>query len=242
MARLFFQGVDPVGQHLLMQDTLPGTDTEVSWTIVGVITDERLTPFDDRRERPAAYVPIDQVPTMFAGLVVHTATAPDGLREPIRRAISRIDKDQAIRNVRTVEELEADARAPDRLRTWFLGIFAGLALLLSTVGIYGVFAHAVVQRTHEVGIRAALGARPGHLVWLILRQGIVLSIVGLGVGLVGAVGVTPFLRTFLFGVGPVDPIALGATAVILGAVATGACYIPARRATTIDPIVALRAE
>jgi hypothetical protein len=100
-----------------MQQTRPGTTDEIPWTVVGVIVDERLTPFDDRRERPAAYVPVDQVPTMFAGLVVRTATDPDRLRESIRRALIGVDRDQAIRNMRTVDQLEADARAPDRLRT-----------------------------------------------------------------------------------------------------------------------------
>ena len=156
--------------------------------------------------------------------------------------LSGVGRDQAIGNMRTVDQLEADARAPDRLRTWFLGIFAGVALLLSAIGIYGVFAHAVVQRTHEVGIRAALGARPRHLVWLILSQGMVLSAVGLLVGFLGALGVTRLLRTFLFGVSVVDPIAISTTAVTLAAVAALACYIPARRATTIDPMTALRTE
>jgi putative ABC transport system permease protein len=242
MARRYFPHVDPVGQHLLMQETRPGTTEEIPWTVVGVIADERLTPFDDRRERSAAYVPVDQVPTMFAGLVVRTATDPDRLRESIRRALIGVDRDQAIRNMKTVDQLEADARAPDRLRTWFLGIFAGVALLLSAVGIYGVFAHAVVQRTHEIGIRAALGARRGHLIWLILRQGMVLSAAGLVVGFLGALGVTRLLRTFLFGVGVVDPIAISTTAVTLGAIAALACYIPARRATRIDPLTALRNE
>jgi putative ABC transport system permease protein len=242
MARLYFPHVDPVGQHLLMQETRPGTTEEIPWTVVGVIVDERLTPFDVRRERPAAYVPVDQVPTMFAGLVVRTATDPDRLRESIRRALIGVDRDQTITNMRTVDQLEADARAPDRLRTWFLGIFAGVALLLSAVGIYGVFAHAVVQRTHEIGIRAALGARREHLIWLILRQGMVLSAAGLVAGFLGALGVTRLLRTFLFGVGVFDPIAISTTAITLAAVATLACYIPARRATTIDPLTALRTE
>jgi putative ABC transport system permease protein len=242
MARLYFPHVDPVGQHLLMQTTRPGTTEEIPWSVVGVIADERLTPFDDRRERPAVYVPVDQVPTMFAGLVVRTTTDPDRLRESIRRALIGVDKDQAIGNMRTVDQLETDARAPDRLRTWFLGIFAGVALLLSAVGIYGVFAHAVVQRTHEIGIRAALGAPRGHLVWLILRQGMALRAAGLVVGFLGALGVTRLLRTFLFGVGVVDPIAISTTAVTLAAVAALACYIPARRSTTIDPVTALRTE
>ena len=242
MARLYFPGVDPVGQQLLMQETRPGTTEEIPWTIVGVLADERLTPFDDRREHPAAYVPIDQVPTTLVGLVVRSVNDPDRLRESIQRALINIDRDQAINNVRTVDQLEADARAPDRLRTWLLGLFAAVATLLSAIGIYGVFSHAVVQRTREVGIRAALGARHRQLVWLVLREGMVLTGAGLTAGFVGALAVSRLLRTFLFGVEAIDPLAIAVTAVTLAAVATLACYIPARRTSAIDPVTALHAE
>jgi putative ABC transport system permease protein len=242
MARMYFPGVDPVGQQLLMQEKRPGTAEEIPWTIVGVLADERLTPFDDRREHPAAYVPIDQVPTMLVGLVVRSASDPVRLVESIQRTLIGIDRDQAINNVRTVDQLEVDARAPDRLRTWLLGLFAAVAILLSAIGIYGVFAHAVVQRTREVGIRAALGAQRGQLVWLVLRDGMVLTGTGLFAGFLGALAVSRLMRTFLFGVEAIDPLAIVATAVTLAAVATLACYIPARRASAINPVTALHAE
>jgi putative ABC transport system permease protein len=242
MARLYFPQADPVGQHLLTRDTLPGTAEEIAWTIVGVIADERLTPFDDSRERPAVYVSIDQMPTEFAGLVVRTTGDPNGLREPIRRAIIGVDKDQAVTNVRTVDQIEVDAMAPDRVRTWSLGLFASVGLLLSAIGVYGVFAYAVVQRTHEIGIRSALGARSTDLVWLLVREGMALSAVGIGAGLIGALGITRLVRTFLFGVGAIDPLAITIAAVTLATVALLACCIPARRVTTIDPIAALRVE
>jgi putative ABC transport system permease protein len=242
MARLYFPGSDPVGQHLLMQERRPGSAEEIPWTIVGVLADERLTPFGDRREHPAAYVPIDQVPTMLVGLVVRSASDPVRLVESIQRTLIGLDRDQAINNVRTVDQLEADARAPDRLRTWLLGLFAAVAILLSAIGIYGVFAHAVVQRTREVGIRAALGARHGQLVWLILRDGMVLTGAGLTAGFLGALAVSRLMRTFLFGVEAIDPPAILVTAVTLAAVATLACYIPARRTSTINPVTALHAE
>jgi putative ABC transport system permease protein len=242
MARMYFPGVDPVGQQLLLQETRPGTAEEIPWTIVGVLADERLTPFDDRREHPAAYVPIDQVPTMLVGLVVRSVQDPIRLSESIQRALTSIDRDQAINNVRTVDQLEADARAPDRLRTWLLGLFAAVATLLSAIGIYGVFAHAVVQRTREVGIRAALGAGYRQLVWLVLREGMVLTGAGLAAGFVGALAVSRLLRAFLFGVEAIDPLAIAVTAVTLAAVATLACYIPARRTSATNPVTALHAE
>jgi putative ABC transport system permease protein len=242
MARLYFSRAAPVGQHVLTKDMVPGTTQEISWTIVGVIADERLTPFDDPRERPALYVSIDQKPTGFAGLVVRTAGDPGSLREPIRRAIAGADKDLAVTNVRTVGQIEVDAMAPDRVRTWSLGILATVGLLLSAVGVYGMFAYIVVQRTRELGIRSALGARSRDLVWLIVREGMVLSAVGICVGLVGAVSVARLLRSFLFGVAAIDPIAITTAAVTLGTVAAIACYLPARRATIVDPIAALRME
>ena len=131
---------------------------------------------------------------------------------------------------------------PDRLRTWFVGIFAIVALLLAAIGIYGVFAYAVVRRTHEIGVRAALGARRTHVVWLFVREGLALSAIGLVLGVIGAVGMTRLLRTFLFGVGPLDPIAISAAATGLAVVGIIATYIPAHRATAINPLAALRAE
>jgi ABC-type antimicrobial peptide transport system permease subunit len=128
------------------------------------------------------------------------------------------------------------------LRTWLLGLFAAVATLLSAIGIYGVFAHAVVRRTREVGVRAALGAGHRQLVWLVLREGMVLTGAGLAAGFVGALAVSQLLRTFLFGVEAIDPLAIGVTAVTLAAVATVACYIPARRTSMIDPVTALHAE
>jgi putative ABC transport system permease protein len=242
MARLYFPHTDPVSQHLLMQYTRPDTHDEIPWTIVGVIADERLTPFDDPRPHPAVYVPMDQMPTMYAGLVVRTAVNPNRVREAIQQAVMAADRDQAIRNMRTVDQLEVDARAPDRMRSWLLSIFAGVALLLSGIGVYGVFAHAVVQRTRELGIRTALGARRGHLIGLVLRQGLVLTVMALGFGVVGILGVTRWLQAFLFGVQALDPVMLGVTAVVLTAVTALGCYIPARRATTVDPMIALRCE
>jgi putative ABC transport system permease protein len=243
MARMHFAGTNPIGQHMFTGDTRPGTTEEIAWTIVGVIADERLTPFDDRRERPALYVSVTQLATTFTtGLIVRTAGDPDRLREPIRHAIAAIDPEQAVADMKTVAQLETEALGPARLRTGFVGVFASVALLLSAIGIYGVFAYAVAQRTHEIGIRTALGARSGHLTWMVVRRGIALIAAGLTLGVLGAVGGTRFLESFLFGVTPADPATLAGAAVLLALVAIVACLVPARRAARIDVMAALRAD
>jgi putative ABC transport system permease protein len=242
MAHLFFPHDNPVGQHLLMQVTLPGTTEEAAWEIVGVIADERLTPFDDKRTHPAAYVTNEQSRALSSGLLVSTALDPARIEESIRRAVYAIDKDQAITDIKTVEQLKSESMASDRLRSSLLGVFATIALLLSAIGLYGVISYSVVQRTHEIGIRAALGATAADLVRLVLGHGMALTGTGLTVGFVSACGASRLLSTFLFGVGPSDPITLGVTAGILAIVAALACYLPARDATRVDPLVALRSE
>jgi putative ABC transport system permease protein len=243
MERMHFAGTDPIGQHIVTGDARPGTTEEIPWTIVGVIADERLTPFDDHRERPAVYVPLGQLATPFvAGVVVHTAGDPDRLRDAIRHAITANDRDQLIWDMKTVPQLESEALGPARLRTGFLGVFATIALLLSAIGIYGVFAYAVAQRTHEIGIRMALGARSRHLTWMVVRRAIALIVVGLALGLVGAFGGMRFLQAFLFGVAPADLATLTGAAALLAVVALVACLVPARRATKIDIVSALRAD
>jgi putative ABC transport system permease protein len=242
MARRYFPQEDAVGQHIVMQVTLPDTTEEAVWEIVGIIADERLTPFDDKREHPAAYVTNEQSRTLSAGLVMRTALDATRIEESVRRAVSNIDKEQVITALKTVDQIRSESMASDRLRSSLLGVFAIVALLLAAIGLYGIISHSVVQRTHEIGIRAALGATAGDLVRLVLRHGMTLTGTGLVVGFVSAFGATRLLSTFLFGVGSSDPITLGVTAGILAAVAAVACYIPAWGATRVDPLVALRAE
>jgi putative ABC transport system permease protein len=243
MERMQFAGANPIGQHIVTGDRRPGTTEEIPWTIVGVIADERLTPFDDQRERPAVYVPLGQLATPFvAGVVVHTAGDPGLLRDAIRHAISANDRDQLIADMKTVPQLEAEALGPARLRAGFLGVFAIIALLLSAIGVYGVFAYAVAQRTHEIGIRTALGACSGHLMWMVARRGIALIALGLALGLAGAFSGARFLQSFLFGVAPLDPPTLVGAAASLALVAIAACLVPAWRATRIDVVSALRGD
>jgi putative ABC transport system permease protein len=160
----------------------------------------------------------------------------------LRLAIAEVDKDQAVTDVRTLAQLTSESMGPDRLRSSLLGLFAVVALLLAAIGIYGVIAYAVVQRTHELGIRAALGASPASLVRLVIRVGMALTAVGLALGYAATLGVTSVLRTFLFGVRSSDAITVIATVGMLTAVAALACYLPARHVARIDPTSALRVE
>jgi putative ABC transport system permease protein len=156
--------------------------------------------------------------------------------------VHQIDKDQPLTDVRTLEQIKSQNVAPDRLQTVLLGSFAGVAMLLSAIGIYGVVSYAVAQRTHEIGIRAALGASAGSLLRLILRGGMGLTAAGLAIGFAGALAITQLMGNLLFGVGARDPATLAAVAAGLACVALLACYVPARRAAKVDPVVALRYE
>lgn len=153
-----------------------------------------------------------------------------------------INKDQTLTDVKTLDQIKAESVATDRLQSLLLTVFAVIALLLSTIGIYGVISYSVVQRTHEIGIRAALGATTGDVLRLILRGGMLMSGFGLLFGLGGVLGLTRLLKTLLFGVGSRDPMTIMAVAGVLACVAMLACYIPARRASRVDPVVALRYE
>jgi putative ABC transport system permease protein len=213
MAKRFFENQDPIGQHLLIQEIIPGKPQlgpEIPWEIVGVIADER------------------------------TAVEPASLSKSIIQAVHEIDRDQVVSDVRTLDEIKATSASSTRLRTTLLAVFAALALLLSAIGIYGVISYTVAQRTHEIGLRAALGATGGTLLRMVIANGMTLTLVGLALGFAGALWLTKLLATLLFNVGARDPITLVGSAVILAAVAFAACYLPARRAARMDPLVALR--
>lgn len=245
LARKFFGGGDPLGQQLLMD--APGFGFAYSgdssrFAIVGVIADERMTSFDDTREHAVVYVSNEQDARGFAGLIVRTSIEPSSLERSLRDAIARVDKGQVVEHVRTIDELKAESWAVDRLRSGLLGVFAAIALALAAIGIFGVVSYSVVQRTQEIGIRAALGATPANLIALVLGGGMAWVTLGLAAGAIGSFGTTRLLASVLFGVGPSDPITLMATLTILAGVGVLACYLPARRASRIDPLVALRTE
>ncbi|MBZ5618460.1 MAG: ABC transporter permease [Acidobacteriia bacterium] len=243
-AKRYFKQQDPIGQRILIQEIVPGKTQlgpEIPWQVVGVIADEKIGGLNDN-DSAGVYVSNEQSPLYGMTLIVRTAMDPLTLDRALREAIHGIDKDQPLTDVRTLEQVRTESVASDRLQTRLLGIFAGAAMLLAAIGIYGVISYAVTQRTHEIGIRAALGASTGNLLRLVLSSGMLLAAIGLALGFAGSLAVTRLMSTLLFGVGARDPLTLAVTAVLLGTVALLACLIPARRAAQVDPVVALRYE
>jgi putative ABC transport system permease protein len=175
-------------------------------------------------------------------LNVRTSLEPLSLQKAIVAAIRGVNKDQAISDIRTVEQIRAQAMSSRRLQSVLLAVFGAVALVLAGLGVYGVISYSVAQRTRELGIRAALGASRGSLMRLALDRGVWLTLLGLGLGVGGAMALTRLMATLLYGVGPRDPATMVSVGVVLGAVATMASYVPSRRATKVDPIVALRYE
>jgi len=173
---------------------------------------------------------------------VRTEVPPLSLTSAIRQAVQSVDKDQPISQVRTMDQLLDQSVGQRRLSMLLLGLFACIALLLATIGIYGVMSYSVAQRSHELGIRMALGAARGNVLQLVMRQGMSLVVIGLVLGILGALGVTRLLATQLFGVDPTDPATFTLVAVGLALVALVATLVPALRATRVDPLVALRQE
>jgi putative ABC transport system permease protein len=173
---------------------------------------------------------------------VRAAINPAGLEKAMRKAVYDANKNQPLTDVKTLEQIKTETMAGDQLRSLLLGVFAAIALLLSAVGIYGVISYSVAERTNEIGIRGALGASRGNLLGLILRHGIWMTATGLAIGLLGALGLTRLMATLLFGVGAWDPLTIASVTGILICIGMLACYVPARRATKVDPIGALRYE
>lgn len=243
-AKREFAGEDPIGQRMLVQQIVPGRTElgpEIAWEIVGVIADEKISGLADDRSG-GMYVSNLQSPAYGVDLLVRGALEPDLLTRAVRAAISTVDKDQALSQVRTLEQIQQRSLVPNRLESILFGLFAGIALALAAVGIYGVISYGVAQRTHEMGIRAALGASAGNLQGLVFRSVMKLLLIGLAIGLIASLALTQLLESLLFGVTARDPVTLAAVAFVLTAVAVAACLLPARRVTRVDPNVALRWE
>jgi putative ABC transport system permease protein len=237
-----FGSEDPIGQRLLIQAIVPGKTelgADIPWEIVGVVRDEKTNGIQDTQSA-GVYVSYQQTPVYGQTLDVRTSIEPLGLQKAIAAAIHGINKDQAITDVRTVEQIKDLSSANNRLQSVLLGIFAAVALVLAGIGIYGVISYSVAQRTHEIGIRAALGATEGNLLALVLSRGVILTAVGLVIGVSGSLALTRLMASLLYGVGARDPVTMAGVAALLALVAVTACYVPARRATKIDPLVALR--
>jgi len=245
MARAWFSNVSPIGQRMILRRSpfhgLPDT-VDLVWTVVGVIADEGVSPFDDRTAQPAIYVTAAQHPRIGQTVVVRTDIDPVRLGPSMRKAVAAVNPDQALTEIKTLTELEAADLAPDRLRSILLSTFAVIAVTLAALGLYGVVAYSIVERTRELGIRAALGASPGRLKNLVLRQVAAMIALGLGGGLAVSLVSMRLIAAFLYGVRPSDPATIVTVAAILIIVALIASYLPARRATAIDPLVALKSE
>ncbi len=232
-ARRYFTGVAPLGQRLRL-----GVNN-IEGEVVGVVGDIRgaslaTTP------APEYYVPAAAVSFGDMTLVVRTANDPASLTPALRKVVAEMDKELPLYDVGTMESLVARSVARQRFSMTLVGVFAVLALLLSAVGIFSVMSLLVAQRTHEIGIRMALGARPGDILSMVVRQGVVLTLVGVGVGLAAAVALTRLMSGLLYEVSATDPVVYGGITALLVAVALLACYVPARRATKVDPLIALR--
>jgi putative ABC transport system permease protein len=237
MAREFFGGEKAVGKR--MKALAYGAKDW--WEVVGVVADERFFGWDNDLY-PATYYPYGARPEAGMAFVVRTKIDPMHASSSVRQAIWSIDKDLPFTQVRTMDQRLAQSFSERRFHMALLGAFAGLALILAVVGIYGVMSYSVTQRTHEIGLRVALGADRSDVLRIILGRGLVLTLMGAGAGLAGAFALTRFLASMLYGVHPNDGATFAVVTLVLTAIAILACYIPARRATKVDPMVALRYE
>jgi putative ABC transport system permease protein len=237
MARQFWPGADPIGQKVTMKDWGP----DLTGTIVGVVGDVKLDGLE-QSTRSAIYWPSKQFFSLFSTLVVRTDVASQAIVPAIKAAIWSVNPDQTIASAETMESAVSEQFAPRRFNLALLGAFAGLALLLAALGVYGVLVQSVEQRTREIGVRMALGAQRSDVLRLVISQGLKMSLLGIAAGLACAWASMHLMASLLFGVAPRDPLTFAAAAVLLTVIALLACWVPARRATRVDPIVALRYE
>jgi putative ABC transport system permease protein len=243
MARRFWPGEDPVGKRMKA-----GFDGSQWCTIVGIAGDVKHTGLDAATNAEMYYHYL-QVPPELMGfvegtmtLVLRTNSEPNSMVAGVRHEVQRLDADLAIFNVKSMEELVGGSLAQPRFRTLLMGVFAGVALILAAIGLYGVIAYSVTQRTNELGVRMALGAQKSDVLKLVVGHGALLACLGVGIGLVLALGLMRIISTLLFGVNATDPLTFGVAAIVILVIALGASYIPALRAIKVDPVIALRSE
>jgi putative ABC transport system permease protein len=240
VARRFFQNEDPVGKRFMFGHPL-ATNPPKWHTIVGVVGDTRLYGLANPA-RFEVYVPLRQNAESGMALVVKSGADPRALTSAIRESVQSIDKDQPIRAISTMKELLSNSVATRRMTLVLLGLFSGLALILGAIGIYGVISYSVAQRTHEIGIRMALGAPRRDVFRLVVGQGLKLAGIGIAIGIVGAFGLARLMSSLLYGISAGDLATYAGVSFLLALVAVLACYVPARRAMRVDPTVALRYE
>ncbi len=234
LARRFFAGEDPLGRRLRVELL-----SKEPYEIIGIVGDVRHRGLNIE-VRQTVYFPTLRLG--YANLVVRTTTDPTGLAAAVRKEVTAVDPNQPVANVKTMEQWVSESVAQPRFRTVLLGLFSAVALVLAVVGIYGVVAYAVTERTHEVGIRLALGARGRDVLRLVVGQGMKLTLCGVALGLAASLALTRLMSSLLFGVTAHDPVTFAGVTLLFATVALVACLIPARRATKVDPMIALRYE
>jgi predicted permease len=233
LARLYWRDQDPVGKVMKMWDR--------NATIVGIVGDVKDSPAAADVE-PSLYWPLLQNLFGEPHLAIRADSNPAALMNMVRGQLAAMDRDLPIADVRLMDNIAAAAVSGPRLAFLLVGIFAALALVLATVGIYGVISYSVTQRVHEIGVRVALGAQLGDVLRLVVGQGMKLAATGVAVGLLAALALHSVMKSLLYGVSATDPLTFVAVSFVLMLIAAIACYIPARRATRVDPVVALRYE
>ncbi|HJZ79926.1 MAG TPA: FtsX-like permease family protein, partial [Pyrinomonadaceae bacterium] len=238
MARRFWPGAEALGRRF----KLGAAGSDNPWlTVIGVVADMRRQGLE-REPIAQMFLPHQQSPSRRMNVLVRTTSEPSQLATAVRNEIRAIDKTVLIYGVSTLENRLATAVAPRRFQTWLLALFSAVALLLSAIGIYGLLRQSVALQTREIGIRMALGAQSRDVVRLVVGQGMVLALCGIGVGWLASLWLTSVLSGLLFGVTPHDPVTFVFVVLLLLGVALLACYVPARRASKIDPVITLRAE
>jgi putative ABC transport system permease protein len=237
MSRQHFPGEDPIGKRIIV----PMSEKPVPTEIIGVVGDVRYVNLTDDAQ-PTVYFPLPELPYSSMTLVIRTTGDPAEMVPAVRREISAIDPSQPVSDVQTMNQVMSQTVSRARFNTLLLALFAGLATLLAAIGIFGVMSYSVTLRTREISIRMALGAQPGRMQMHILWQGLLLTLIGIAIGLAGALALTRLMSSLLFGVAATDPATFASIILILALISLLACYIPARRATRVDPLMALRYE
>jgi putative ABC transport system permease protein len=238
LARKIWPGEDPVGKQIKQG----WMDTKTPWReVVGVVGDVKFEGLT--QDTPMqVYVPIAQNPVRSVAAVVRTAASPTAITPALEQVVHDLDRDLPVYSIRTMDQILETSIAQQRMSMVVFAVFAGVALVLASIGLYGVVAHGVTERTHEIGVRMALGAERHHVLTLVVRQGLSMAVAGTAVGVLAAAGLSRLIESLLFQVKPTDPMTFGLVVAMLLGVAALACYIPAWRATRVDPTQALRAE
>jgi putative ABC transport system permease protein len=242
-AKRYLKGMDPLQQRVVVEQLIPGVTKlgpPVEWQIVGVYHNVRSRGL--RQDNPEIYIPFWQIPWPSASIAVRTSEDPTAMTRSIAAAVHKVDPEIALATPQTMDQVRDEVLANDRFTVILFASFAAVALLLAAIGIYGVMAFSVAQRSHEIALRMALGSSRNGVVGLVVKEGIVLACIGLGIGLIGAYFVGRAMRTMLYGVGAMDLSAFAVVGLILLLSALLACYLPARRAAAVNPMDALRGE